>query len=252
MDYSKLAVALNKLVKVWAESYYTKPFIESVSLFCIYSICRSKKNHNFRTTALTFCIGVASLFLLIDLSLVFYRYNIERFEFYDFVKYQEFLNGLFSFVEWFTIYKIVNFGIDNRRLRSSGRLLLLILVVKEILLRTILHNSTNLDTIQTLDEFSSGISFALFTLYFTLYYVELYKMNIMSTFLAPSAYVMFCYVVLSLLFFPTAYYLFMCHYTLGYAFYAYHDILGALACLIFRYNILNHESKPINYLTFYY
>lgn len=252
MSYSLFKLFFSKIYLVWSESYFTKPLLEIVSFYCLLCISKARRNIELKKMAKVFCFSIFLLFTTLDLSYGIYFLIKPKYNFEQFVQYNEILNGLFTFIEFYTIYKVINFGLRNRRLKLGGIALGLILVLKEALFRfnIISFQNGNMDSIQFYDELSSGISYALFTLYFTLYYIVLYKQNIMSTFVTPTGYMIFCYVVLSLLFFPCSYYLIMQKNSVGYVVYAYHSLLASGICLMFRYNVLKHKSEEVNYLKF--
>ncbi|RYE53039.1 MAG: hypothetical protein EOP48_15215 [Sphingobacteriales bacterium] len=243
---------LRTILKVWGESYYTKPLLEIVALYCLFSIVkRKKKDEDFSLPAAVFCCAIVFLFVTIDISYGIVKAYKTKIHFHQFVQFVEFLNGMFGFIELYTIFRIVNYGSISKKLENWGKVLFGMILLKECALRLVIFHYRDVDSIQGLDELSAGISYALFTLYFTYYYFTLYKKNIMSTFVAPSAYMMFCYVVLSLLSFPCSQYFVMQKSNVGFAIYAYHSVLAAMTCLVLRYNVVKHQSNKLNFLEFH-
>ncbi|RYY45723.1 MAG: hypothetical protein EOO06_15960 [Chitinophagaceae bacterium] len=197
--------------------------------------------------------GFFMLFVFGDILSVSHATYHQHLTYLSYMKIYEIYNSSFTYVEFIVIGSLTRYDLNDITLKKYRFWLAFFMLCSNTILCLSIMFLDAANDVHTFGELASGLSYAALTVYMTMYYIILYRNNIMSTFATPTVYAFFCYVVLSLLFFPCSAYL-HAENRVNFSIYLnyYHCILIIICSIVLIYNIRRHPTQGARPLEFTY
>jgi hypothetical protein len=242
-----------RLIRCWARVLYIQPLFYLVLSVSIFLVARTKKREaSLKSLCLiylvtTFCLGSS-----IDIMYSLFGKSKNRPVYEKYLMFSETLNLVFTILETYIFFKIINYNINTRFLIWYRTFSIVVLLAVFPFALISVWNNQGYSSIVFPSDIFSYISYTLLTIGLIFYNRYCYLKEITWTYTTELISTIFSYVLISLLLFP-AYsyvykYFYKSHFHLLIRF--IHIFITMAVCIAMSYTIVRKKEHPNQGLKF--